>query len=40
MVALQSAQIVTVPLESIVHRLKLVEPELYTVAKTVIGGKR
>lgn len=40
MVALQSAQIVTVPLESIVHRLKLVEPELYTLAKTVIGGKR
>lgn len=40
MVALQSAQIVTVPLESIVHRLKLVEPELYTLAKTAIGGKR
>ena len=40
MVALQSAHIVTVPLESIVHRLKLVEPELYTVAKTVIGVKR
>jgi len=40
MVALQSAQIVTVPLESIVHRLKLVEPELYTLAKTVIGCKR
>jgi ATP-dependent phosphofructokinase / diphosphate-dependent phosphofructokinase len=40
MVALQSAHIVTVPLESIVHRLKLVEPELYALAKTVIGGKR
>jgi len=40
MVALQSAHIVTVPLGSIVHRLKLVEPELYTLAKTVIGVKR
>jgi 6-phosphofructokinase 1 len=40
MVALQSAHIVTVPLSSIFHRLKLVEPELFSLAKTVMGGKR
>jgi len=40
MVALQSAHVVTVPLSSIVHRLKQVEPELYAVAKTTMGGRQ
>ena len=40
MVALQSARIVAVPLGSVVHRLKGVDPELYALAKTVIGGTR
>ena len=40
MVALQSARIVAVPLGSVVHRLKGVDPEMYALAKTVIGGTR
>jgi 6-phosphofructokinase 1 len=40
MVALQSAHIVTVPLSSVFHRQKLVDPELYALAKTVMGGTR
>lgn len=40
MVALQSARIVAVPLGSVVHRLKGVDPDLYALAKTVIGGTR
>jgi 6-phosphofructokinase 1 len=40
MVALQRAHIVTVPLSSIAHRQKQVEPELYAVAKTTMGGRR
>jgi hypothetical protein len=39
-VALQRAHVVTVPLSSIAHRLKQVEPELYAVAKTTMGGRR
>jgi 6-phosphofructokinase 1 len=39
MVALQRAHVVTVPLSSIYHRLKQVEPELYAVAKTTMGGR-
>jgi len=40
MVALQRAHVVTVPLSSIAHRQKQVEPELYAVAKTTMGGRR
>jgi 6-phosphofructokinase 1 len=40
MVALQRAHVVTVPLSSIAHRLKQVEPELYTVAKTTMGCRQ
>ena len=37
MMALQKNHIVTVPLSSVYHRLKQVEPELYAVAKTTMG---
>jgi 6-phosphofructokinase 1 len=40
MVALQRAHIVTVPLSSVANRLKRVEPELYSVAKTTMGGRQ
>jgi len=40
MVALQSAHVVTVPLASIAHRLKQVEPELLAVARTTMGGRQ
>ncbi len=37
MMALQKNHVVTVPLSSVYHRLKQVEPDLYAVAKTTMG---
>jgi ATP-dependent phosphofructokinase / diphosphate-dependent phosphofructokinase len=40
MVALQSNCIIPVPLESAISQVKTVDPEIYDLAMTVIGGKK
>jgi len=40
MVALQGTHIVAVPLSSVFHRSKRVDPGLYALAKSVMGGKQ
>ena len=39
MAAIRGEQITSLPIEEAVSRLKTVDPELYELAKTVIGGR-
>jgi 6-phosphofructokinase 1 len=40
MVALQGNQVTSITLESAINQLKIVDDELYELAKTVIGGRK